>query len=210
MYPRGAPRIAVGRGEGIESLGARSRLALAPNRPSLSAFEGDRGAEISGGTPPDCSQRRWGKRNPRGGQNFRNRYSDCTQWIPGKKDRPRPISRGSAVKRLCIMYGRNCSDGGIAVPGKSRCRAHGGGAWARVSPVSRGRYGADWQLRRARVLREQPNCECGRPATDVHHVVAAADGGSDDRSNLRAVCNPCHRRLTAEQNRARRKRRREH
>ena len=65
-----------------------------------------------------------------------------------------------------------------------------------------------WQEIRARVLREQPRCEiCGKPATDVDHVRAVADGGPDDRSNLRALCNPCHEKHTAEQNRARRRKR---
>lgn len=110
------------------------------------------------------------------------------------------------MNRACILRSHKCSDGGIAVPGKSRCRAHGGKAWKRTDPASKHRYGADWQKLRARVLREQPRCECGAPATDVDHIVAHADGGSDDRSNLRALCRGCHKRHTAEQNRARRKR----
>lgn len=113
-------------------------------------------------------------------------------------------------KRACILYGPNCSDGGIAVPGKSRCKAHGGRAWQRTDPRSKHRYGSDWELRRARVLREEPNCRlCGAQATDVDHVRAHADGGSDDRSNLRALCRKCHKQVTSEQNRARRKRQRE-
>ena len=112
-------------------------------------------------------------------------------------------------KRACILFGPGRSDDGIAVDGRSRCRAHGGGPWARVSPISKERFGADWNQRRARVLREEPNCAiCGAPATDVDHVVAIADGGTDDRSNLRALCRECHKRHTSEQNRARRARRR--
>jgi 5-methylcytosine-specific restriction protein A len=112
------------------------------------------------------------------------------------------------MARLCLYYGSNCSDEGRCPPGKSRCKAHGGGSWARVSAISKGRYGASWQQLRARVLRESPNCEeCGQPATDVDHIVAIADGGTDARSNLRALCNTCHKRYTAAQNRARRKRR---
>jgi hypothetical protein len=67
--------------------------------------------------------------------------------------------------RLCIKFGiRNdpCSDGGHAVPGKSRCRAHGGGAWARVNPALPERYlrehlnagGARTRTACAAVLRE--------------------------------------------------------
>jgi 5-methylcytosine-specific restriction protein A len=110
------------------------------------------------------------------------------------------------IPRQCILRGPKCSDRGRAVPGKSRCAAHGGGAWARTSPASRSRYDAQWRQIRGRVLQENPRCQtCGETATDVHHVVAAADGGGDDRSNLRSVCRQCHKRHTVEQNRARHK-----
>jgi 5-methylcytosine-specific restriction endonuclease McrA len=113
------------------------------------------------------------------------------------------------MARACILYGPKCSDGGRAVPGKSRCRFHGGGAWARVNPAAKGRYGAHWREIRARVLTEEPTCRlCGAPATDVDHIKAAEDGGTEARENLRALCHPCHKRHTAEQNRARRNRRR--
>jgi 5-methylcytosine-specific restriction protein A len=112
-------------------------------------------------------------------------------------------------RRACILQGPGCSDNGLAVPGRSRCRAHGGKNWSRTDPASKHKYGAHWQETRARVLREQPRCaECRRPATDVDHIVAHADGGTDDRSNLRPLCNPCHKKATASQNRARRNRRR--
>jgi 5-methylcytosine-specific restriction endonuclease McrA len=115
------------------------------------------------------------------------------------------------MTRVCIRYGRGCSDGGRCPPGKSRCRAHGGGSWARVNPAAKERYGAQWQETRARILRGSPRCEvCGAPATDVDHIVAVADsGGMYDRANLRSLCAECHKRHTAEQNRARRKRRRQ-
>jgi len=110
----------------------------------------------------------------------------------------------------CILYGRDCSDEGKAVPGRSRCRAHGGGAWARTSPASRGRYGRRWNELRAEVLREEPACRiCGAKASDVDHIVAVADGGTDARSNLRALCHEHHKQVTAAQSRARRKRGRE-
>jgi 5-methylcytosine-specific restriction protein A len=76
-----------------------------------------------------------------------------------------------------------------------------------VDPASKGRYGGAWQEIRRRVLKESPMCEmCGRPATDVDHRIAVADGGTDDRSNLRSFCRSCHKAHKAEQNRARRKR----
>ena len=113
------------------------------------------------------------------------------------------------MARVCILRSSKCSNGGMAVEGRSRCSYHGGGAWQRTDPASKHRYGAAWQKLRSRVLREQPRCECGAPTTDVDHIVAHADGGTDDRSNLRALCRDCHKKHTAEQNRARRKRQRE-
>jgi 5-methylcytosine-specific restriction protein A len=35
---------------------------------------------------------------------------------------------------------------------------------------------------------------CTRYATEVDHIVARADGGSDDQQNLRASCRPCNSR----------------
>jgi hypothetical protein len=111
------------------------------------------------------------------------------------------------MKRACILYGPRCSDGGRAVSGKSRCAYHGGGAWQRTDPSSKHRYDSAWRELRARVLKEEPTCRaCGAPSSDVDHIIAAADGGSDDRANLRALCNPCHKKHTASQNRERRKR----
>lgn len=110
------------------------------------------------------------------------------------------------MPRVCILSGPNCSDDGIAVRGKSRCRAHGGGAWSRVDPASKHRYDARWRDLRARVLREQPTCAmCSAPATDADHIIAVADGGTDARENLRGLCNSCHKKHTAKQNRDRRR-----
>jgi 5-methylcytosine-specific restriction protein A len=30
------------------------------------------------------------------------------------------------------------------------------------------------------------------PASEVDHIIDKADGGTDDDSNLEAICNPCH------------------
>jgi hypothetical protein len=46
-----------------------------------------------------------------------------------------------------------------------------------------------------------------RPLTSIT-VSSVADGGTDARSNLRALCRECHNRHTSAQNRARRKKRR--
>ena len=75
----------------------------------------------------------------------------------------------------------------------------------RESAYRRG-YGARWRKLRAQILMDEPLCrECrkaGRivPATDVDHIVARADGGTDDRSNLQPLCHACHSRKTVREN----------
>lgn len=44
------------------------------------------------------------------------------------------------------------------------------------------------------------------PATEVNHLTAKADGGTDDLENLEAICRECHKLKTAQQNRNRRRR----
>lgn len=60
-------------------------------------------------------------------------------------------------------------------------------------------YGAAWdKLRRRVLIRDKHLCQpCLRvqrvtPATEVHHIQAKADGGSDDPENLVSICHPCH------------------
>lgn len=72
----------------------------------------------------------------------------------------------------------------------------------RGSSSSRG-YDYAWQKLRERFLITHFYCvHCAArgvmtAATDVHHVVARRDGGSDDDSNLLALCHACHSRVTA-------------
>lgn len=57
--------------------------------------------------------------------------------------------------------------------------------------------------KRRRILAKWPQCWLGVPgkctgqSTQVHHVVDAEDGGSDDDDNLRGVCEPCHTYISA-------------
>ena len=80
----------------------------------------------------------------------------------------------------------------VWVSGRSRTST---AAWARV--------------RRAVLVRDGWRCACGAPASEVHHVVAVAEGGGDDMGNLVAICGPCHRVETARQAAAGRRRRAE-
>lgn len=59
--------------------------------------------------------------------------------------------------------------------------------------------GRPWRRIRDRVLKRdgylcQPCKAKGRvtPATEVHHIKARANGGTDDEANLVSTCHPCH------------------
>lgn len=80
---------------------------------------------------------------------------------------------------------------------------------ARPSATVRG-YDAGWRRTRASFLARHPTCECpalpgcshepggcpDRP-TEVDHVIAKRDGGSDRDDNLRSMSKSCHSRRTA-------------
>lgn len=41
--------------------------------------------------------------------------------------------------------------------------------------------------------RDDWQCQlCGRPASDVHHILFRSHGGSDDPRNLICLCRKCH------------------
>lgn len=68
----------------------------------------------------------------------------------------------------------------------------------RLRPVSvkRARARASWEEQKRRVwARSQGWCEaprCCRRAVDVHHLVKRSQGGTNDLTNLAALCRPCH------------------
>jgi 5-methylcytosine-specific restriction protein A len=68
---------------------------------------------------------------------------------------------------------------------------------ARGTPVERG-YGAEWKrVRNAYLIAHPICCACGQPSRHVDHVVPLRRGGSNDASNLQALCASCHSRKTA-------------
>lgn len=86
-------------------------------------------------------------------------------------------------------------------------------SWPKTSRQSRG-YGAAWDRLRLRILRRDsylcrcPRCEKSgvvRAATEVHHVIPKAKGGTDDPSNLVSINSECHR-IISEADRGRRRR----
>lgn len=118
-----------------------------------------------------------------------------------------PLKEGNQMVQLpraCIKPSQSsapCSDGGIAVPGQSRCRAHmykhGWGKYALKHPDRAAFYAsAHWRERRARHLLDHPGCVvCGEPATAADHIINIASGGTFD-GPLQSLCAEHHRRKT--------------
>lgn len=82
------------------------------------------------------------------------------------------------------------------------CETHKaeGQAWYHngLTPAQRG-YDWQWEKTRKRVLKRgkhlcQPCLRTGRPtpATEVDHIIPKSRGGSEDESNLQAICSACH------------------
>lgn len=110
-----------------------------------------------------------------------------------------------------IKPGRNCTRAGCAgivrggvcsVCGDLRRTPRQAHDRKRGSAAQRG-YGVRWRKLRATQLAMEPLCrEClanGRTtaATDVDHIVARRDGGSDGYENLQSLCHSCHSSKTA-------------
>lgn len=88
----------------------------------------------------------------------------------------------------------------LAEPGKRFCHIHQQyedrlyNRLARANGQDRDYWSsANWRKKRAAVLREHPFCSiCGKPATEVDHIIPLRKGGTDDNFNLRALCKKCH------------------
>lgn len=67
----------------------------------------------------------------------------------------------------------------------------------------KGRGGRRWELTRKRIfIRDKYTCQvCGVVTIDLEcdHIVNLAAGGSDNDSNLQAICVPCHKIKTAKE-----------
>lgn len=95
---------------------------------------------------------------------------------------------------------RYCLDAGCTnkVRRAPRCPEHHRARRRRPSSTSRG-YTRAYEKLRPIVLSEERRCHrCGGPATEVDHLVPLRLGGSNDRSNLRAVCRSCNNKRAAE------------
>lgn len=98
------------------------------------------------------------------------------------------------MSRACISQGPRCSDGGIAVPGTSRCRNHTTSGWgSKKNKAARDAMYASsiYREHRKRVLSAKPLCSyagCTEAATTLDHIVPVSLGGGNEPSNLRPMC----------------------
>ncbi len=83
---------------------------------------------------------------------------------------------------------------------------HLSAAWQKPRQKGSGRGGRPWRRKRERILQRdnylcQPCMRAGRvqPASEVDHIVGLAAGGTDDDSNLEAICRACHKVKTAQE-----------
>ena len=55
-------------------------------------------------------------------------------------------------------------------------------------------YPTRWKRLRKLILAEEPACrQCGRAATEVHHIESIASGGEPyELDNLMPICKQCH------------------
>ena len=76
----------------------------------------------------------------------------------------------------------------------------------KVDKFGQGRGGRPWRRLRERILQRDGYCcqACAREgrvqiAHEVDHIVNIAAGGTDDPSNLEAICTDCHRKKTQQE-----------
>ena len=59
---------------------------------------------------------------------------------------------------------------------------------------------AELKKTRREMMERRTKChECNDYATELHHIIAVEDGGTDDIKNLMPLCNECHKEYTSEQ-----------
>jgi len=65
---------------------------------------------------------------------------------------------------------------------------------------------AAFKKARSEMIARKTKChECENYATELHHIIAVEDGGTDDIENLMPLCKECHEEYTTEQTEERNK-----
>ena len=88
--------------------------------------------------------------------------------------------------------------GALVRDGSGRCVKHPRVAWAKQSGAVKRVTGRQLQNMRDSLFRRNPLCvECERmgrvtAATQRDHIKPLAEGGTEDDSNVQALCRPCH------------------
>ncbi len=104
------------------------------------------------------------------------------------------------MRRACIQRWRgDCSDRGMAIPGRSRCRAHSTGWDAKPKERDVAYLDPAYKANRLKVLALEPVCHwrfegCTGKSTTADHLLAVSQGGGNELSNLVGSCMPCNRR----------------
>jgi 5-methylcytosine-specific restriction endonuclease McrA len=58
----------------------------------------------------------------------------------------------------------------------------------------------EFKKARREIIERRTKChECENYATELHHIIAVEDGGTDDIENLMPLCDECHKEYTSEQ-----------
>src|SRR5439155_9193905 len=107
----------------------------------------------------------------------------------------------SSVSRvITVSIPRPCLTCGRLIRGGSRCAVCEAAAY-RGSVLTPSGSRSAWSRLRAWVLEQEPVCVVCRvrPSTAVHHRVRRVDGGTDQASNLIALCHECHRSMHGKQ-----------
>lgn len=100
--------------------------------------------------------------------------------------------------KACRVRGCRCT----TTDPSGYCESHKGEGWRQyktgLSRHQRG-YGSRWDVIRPRILkRDKGLCQehlrrgLAVPAACVDHIIAKANGGTDDDTNLEALCWSCH------------------
>jgi len=103
-------------------------------------------------------------------------------------------------KRRCVYPGCSVKSAGLYCPAHQRQNDRRYNQYR--DPDIKRQYGRHWEKVRDLYIARHPLCEdCeaeGKlvPAAHVHHILPLTEGGTHAEENLRALCLPCHSKIT--------------